>query len=51
MKIIVIKNTTFKQLLLPSTELASNEKIDIPAGTEFEIINYLEKIEINMEEG
>ena len=42
MKIIVVNNTTFKQLLLPSTELASNEKIDIPAGTEFEIVTYLE---------
>ncbi|MEO0840123.1 MAG: C39 family peptidase [Cyanobacteria bacterium J06643_5] len=42
MRLIVIKNTVFKQSMLPLAELASNEKIDVPAGTEFEVVAYLE---------
>lgn len=42
MKIIVIDNTVFKQSVLPSSELASNEKIDVEKGSEYEITAYLE---------
>ena len=42
MKIIAINDTIFKQLMLPFIELSSNEKIDVPAGAEFEIVDYLE---------
>jgi hypothetical protein len=42
MKIIVTSNTIFKQSTLPSSELASNEKIDVVAGSKFEVSTYLE---------
>ena len=42
MKLLVVKSTVFKQSILPLNELGSNEKIDVPAGTEFEVVAYLE---------
>jgi uncharacterized protein YvpB len=42
MKVIVTSNTIFKQSTLPSSELASNEKIDVVAGSKFEVSTYLE---------
>jgi len=42
MKLIILSNTVFKHSILTSFELANNEKVNIPAGTEFEIVAYLE---------
>jgi hypothetical protein len=42
MKIIVTANTIFKQAALQSSDLPSNEKIDVEKGSEFEIAAYLE---------
>lgn len=42
MKLIVTSNTIFKQAALPASDLSSNDKIDVLAGTEFEITAYLE---------
>ncbi|AKG19962.1 C39 family peptidase [Calothrix sp. 336/3] len=42
MKLITTSNTIFKQSVLAISELAENEKIDIAAKTEFEVIAYLE---------
>jgi Peptidase_C39 like family len=42
MKLIVISNTVFKQEALESFELASKDKMDVAAGSKFEIAAYLE---------
>lgn len=42
MKLRVISNTVFKQAPLQSSDLADNEKIDVAAGSEFEVAAYLE---------
>ncbi|MEC4882148.1 MAG: C39 family peptidase [Scytonema sp. PMC 1070.18] len=42
MKLVVTSNTVFKQTTVPSTELPDTEKINVQAGSEFEVQSYLE---------